>query len=219
MSALSILILCFTQLLFQDISEVAKPIVDNERVVVWDVTWVEGKPSPMQPHKYDFVTIYITGGPIKSALPDGVSTVTTRRAGDVLFEQKGTTHSDEGTSLENPARSVVVGLKDYPVQPLENTSGYANAFPRAGVKKLLENNRIIVWDYSWTLGIPTPMHFHDKDVVVVFMENGAIRSTTPDGKSSVNDTWFGLTRFSPRDRVHVEELVKGKARAIILELK
>jgi quercetin dioxygenase-like cupin family protein len=211
--------LCLSQLLFQDIPQFSRPIVDNERVVVSDVTWVEGKPSPMQPRQYDFITIYITGGPIKSSLRDGTSTVTTRKAGDVAFEHKGTTHSDAGTSLENPARSIVIGLKDYPVQPLVNTSGYPIAFPRPGAKRLLENNRIIIWDYTWTLGIPTPMHFHDKDVVVVFMENGSIRSTTPDGKSSVNDVWFGLTRFSPRDRVHVEELVSGKARAIILELK
>jgi hypothetical protein len=36
------------------------------------------------------------------------------------------------------------------------------AFPRPGVKKILENERVIVWDCTWTPGVATPMHFHDK---------------------------------------------------------
>jgi hypothetical protein len=76
-----------------------------------------------------------------------------------------------------------------------------------------------VWDYSWTLNKPTPMHFHDKDVVVVFMANGQLNSTTPEGKTDPNQISFGLTRFNARNRVHTEELVKGSGRAIIFELK
>jgi len=73
--------------------------------------------------------------------------------------------------------------------------------------------------YTWTLGKPTPTHFHEKDVVVVFMANGELKSTAPDGKSGVNVISPGLTRFNARNRTHYEELVKGSARAIIFELK
>ena len=103
--------------------------------------------------------------------------------------------------------------------PLANASGFPNAFPRPGVKKRLENDKVLVWDYTWTTGVPTPMHFHDKDVVVVYLENGALKSTTPDRQSVVNDLSRGLIRFNARDRIHTEELVKGKSRAIITELK
>jgi hypothetical protein len=84
---------------------------------------------------------------------------------------------------------------------------------------VLDNDRVVVWDYTWTLGEPTPVHFHDKDVVVVYLENGSLRSTTPDGKSVVNDYSEGATRFNLRDRVHSETLVTGRQRAIIVELK
>ena len=60
------------------------------------------------------------------------------------------------------------------------------AFPRPGVKKLLENARVIVWDYTWTTGVATPMHFHDKDVVVFYLEDGDLQSTTPKGEKTVN---------------------------------
>jgi hypothetical protein len=35
----------------------------------------------------------------------------------------------------------------------------------------------------------------------------------------VNELSRGLIRFNARDRIHTEELVKGKSRAIITELK
>jgi hypothetical protein len=127
--------------------------------------------------------------------------------------------SADDASGQNRPRSILIELKNHPVQPLRNASSYPLAFPRPGVKKMLENDRIIVWDYTWRSGVATPMHFHDKDVVVVYMENGALKSTTPDGESVVNEISFGLTKFNFRDRVHTETLVKGKARTMITELK
>jgi hypothetical protein len=63
------------------------------------------------------------------------------------------------------------------------------------------------------------MHFHDKDVVVVYLGTGTLRSTTPDGKAVDNKWKPGDTRFNLRDRVHTETLVEGELRAIITELK
>jgi hypothetical protein len=125
----------------------------------------------------------------------------------------------KGTPPKITGRSMVINLKDHPVAPIANTSGYPLAFPRPGSKKLLENARVIVWDYTWTPGVATPMHFHDKDVVVVFLDDGDLKSTTPDGKDVVNPYKSGTVRFNLRDRTHTETLVRGKQRAIITELK
>jgi len=120
---------------------------------------------------------------------------------------------------KTPAKAVVITLKDTKVASVANTSGYPNAFPRPGSTKVYEDARVIVWDYTWTLGTPSPMHFHDKDVVVIYLDNGTLKSTTPDGKSVSNARHFGDTFFNPRDRVHFETLTEGKLRAIITELK
>jgi hypothetical protein len=125
----------------------------------------------------------------------------------------------KGTMPNLSARSIMIDLKDHPVAPIANASGYPLAFPRPGSKKILENNRVIVWDYTWTPGVPTPMHFHDKDVVVVFYDDGDLTSTTLDGKVVVNAYMPGTVRFNTRDRTHTETLVRGKQRAIITELK
>lgn len=113
----------------------------------------------------------------------------------------------------------MIDLKDHPVPPIENKTGYPVAFPRPGTKKVFENDRVIVWDSTWTPGVATPMHFHDKDVVVVFLEDGDLKSTTPDGKEVVNKYTTGTVRFNQGNRTHSETLINGKQRAIITELK
>jgi hypothetical protein len=144
--------------------------------------------------------------------PRPLDAVVVSLAGSAAFLPKGTTPKVEG-------RSIVIDLKDHPVPPLANTTSYPLAFPRPGSKKILENDRVIVWDYTWTAGVATPMHFHDKDVVVVFLDDGDLTSTTPDGHATVNSFTRGTVRFNPRGRTHTETLVRGKQRAIITELK
>jgi len=168
-----------------------KPSIDNDRVTVWDVAG----PATAQP----------------------IDAVVVSLSGSAAFVPKGTTPHLAGESAA--ARSIVIDLKDHPVAPIPNTSGYPLAFPRPGSKKISENDRVIVWDYTWTPNMPTPMHFHDKDVVVVFLEDGDLSSTTPDGKVTTNSYTSGTVRFNTRDRTHTETLVRGKQRAIITELK
>lgn len=164
-----------------------KPVIDNERVTVYDVTTAGAQP-------YDAVVVSFTG---KAA-----------------FVPKGTTPKLDG-------RSLILDLKEHmpAITRMKNTSGYPAAFPRPGVKKLLDNARVTVWDYTWKPNVPTPMHYHDKDVVVLFLKDGDVKSTTPDGKSVVNSYTRGTVRFNKGNRTHYETLVKGEQRALITELK
>jgi hypothetical protein len=63
------------------------------------------------------------------------------------------------------------------------------------------------------------MHFHDKDVVALFLEDGDLKSTTLDGQSVVNPHIPGEVRFALGNRTHTEMLVRGKQHAILTELK
>jgi len=155
------------------------------------------------------VTVWDLAGP---TIPQRLDAVVVSLSGSAEFVPRGKTRDASG-------RSIMIDLKDHPVAPIANTSGYPLAFPRPGSKKIFEDERVIVWDYTWTTGVATPMHFHDKDVVVVFLDDGDLSSTTPDGKVTVNSFEPGAVRFNPRDRTHAETLVRGKQHAIITELK
>jgi hypothetical protein len=82
---------------------------------------------------------------------------------------------------------------------LASAQTYPPPFPREGAKKLAENE--------------------DKDVVVVFIEAGKLRSTPQNGEPTLSPVGFGEVRFNPRNRAHSEETVEGTPRAIIIELK
>ena len=132
------------------------------------------------------------------------------------FSPKGARRDEHGAE---GSRSLIIELKDQHVAPYENKTGYPAAFPRPHVKKLLENDRVILWSYRWKPGEPTPMHFHDKDVVVVYLEPTALVSTTPDGKKTLNEYKAFDIRFNKGNRAHTESLDHGAGSAMMMELK
>lgn len=174
-------------MLFQAATQAAlKPAIENDRVIVWDVT----DSAPAQ--QTDAVVVSLSG--------------------NATWVPRGALQKIDG-------RSMIIDLKEHPSPAYKNTTTYPLAFPRPGSKKILENDRVIVWDYTWTPDVATPMHFHDKDVVVVFLEDGDLKSTTPDGQATVNPSKPGTVRFNLGNRTHTETLVRGKQHAIITELK
>jgi hypothetical protein len=168
-------------------AEEVKPIIDNERVGVWDTM------NLRPPADNDFVAVSLKG--------------------TAVFGHKGDVPGEAG------ARNIVIELKDHPEAPIVNNSGYPNAYPREGIVKLLENDRVIVWSYRWTPGKPTVMHFHNTDVVVVYQEDTPLQSITPDGKRILNEYRFAETRFNKGNRVHSEVLVGKSGSAVITEIK
>jgi hypothetical protein len=113
----------------------------------------------------------------------------------------------------------VVELKDAPTNTVPNTSGLPPAFPREGSRLVLETPKVRVWNYTWLPGKPTVMHFHDTEVVVAYRGDGDIKSTSPDGKSQVSHRATGDIVYNLANRAHSEELVKGEAGGVMLELK
>jgi hypothetical protein len=165
-----------------------KPVIDNERVKVWDTT------ESMAAMADDFVAIDFAKG-------------------TAAYGHAGETAGSAGV------RSVIIDLKNNPMPPLANNSGYPNAFPRPHVDKLLENDRVVVWHYRWYPNEPTPVHFHDKDVVVTYLEDSPLQSTEPNGKTVVNEYKSGDIRFNKGNRIHSELVVRGTASAVLVELK
>jgi hypothetical protein len=200
MKAASALVPCLAAILLAPTlsAQAPKPIIENDRVIVWDL-----KPGDVVPdnvaRQYDCVRVTYA-----------------RNAGTAVFEPKNGAHAGKAAGDK---RTLLIGLNDHTVAALPNNTKYPNAFPRPHVKKLIENDRIITWEYSWTPNEPTPMHFHDKDVVVLYLDDGSLKSTTPDGESVMNDYTYGLAKFNARDRTHTELLVKGQQHAIMTELK
>ena len=188
------------------------PVIDNARVTVRDLVLQPDAQGPSIAHTGDYVILYFEGGRIRSA--DGKTAM--HSSGGAMFGHGGVTAD---SALGKPAHEIVVELKDAPSNTVPNTTGLPPAFPRPGSKLILENDRIRVWNYKWLPGKPTPMHFHNTEVVVADRGNGDVASTTPDGKTTVNHRNAGDIVFNVANRSHSEELVKGEQSGIMLELK
>jgi hypothetical protein len=188
------------------------PVIDNARVTVRDIALEPGKPGAAIPHAGDYVVLYFDGGHIQGA--DG--RMKAHPAGDAAFGHGGETRD---TAMGAPAREIVVEMKDAASNTVPNTTGLPNGFPREGATKILENDKVIVWNYTWALNKPTTMHFHNTEVVVAYRGDGDIKAATPDGKSAVNHRKTGDIVYNLANRSHSEELVNGTASGIMLELK
>jgi len=108
-------------------------------------------------------------------------------------------------------------------QSAETLAQQAQTFPqpfdRDGATKVLENDRVIVWDVSW-LPIAYPTHRHLYDYAGVYYTNGDRVVVSPEGVRSPTHSSAWSTFFFRRGVTHSEEGVgTDTLRAVFLELK
>jgi hypothetical protein len=108
--------------------------------------------------------------------------------------------------------------------PVVTAQTYPHAFPRTGVTRLFENERVIAWDVKWLHDVPQPYHRHQYDMAGVYTVYGPIQVTGLDG-TVAPITPFAVPRpyFQPKDITHKEEamgLAGAPVReAVMLDLK
>jgi hypothetical protein len=84
--------------------------LENERVAVWDVSWIQGQQIPRRRLGRDTVVVFLTGGVIRQS-PEGAAVrETVRNVGDVLYVPAGTDLPAE-EATQGPPRAVFIELK------------------------------------------------------------------------------------------------------------
>jgi ketosteroid isomerase-like protein len=178
--------------------EGATKMLDNDRVQVWNVAWPKGSVTALHRHPYDMTGVYYAPGDRVITQVDGSKRPVTTAAGGIVWQFKGLTHIEEGTS-DAPLRAVMIELKQdsYP-SSTDAPAGAPPAFPGAHAKSLLDNARVAVWEY--TRG--SSPHRHTRDAVVVWLDG-----QTPHAV------------FTPRGTAHDGEPIGTAAEATIFEFK
>jgi hypothetical protein len=93
-------------------------------------------------------------------------------------------------------------------------------FPRVNATRLLDTDRITVWDIVWPNGQPTPMHRHVYDQVGTYYAKGGRKITAPDGTVRTNVTEVGSLSTTRKGTTHIEEgNTDPPLRAVFIELK
>ena len=93
-------------------------------------------------------------------------------------------------------------------------------FPRPNATKLLDTDRITVWDIVWPKGQPTALHRHVYDQVGTYYASGGRVITTPDGAARAIITEVGSLSATRKGTTHIEEgSTDPPLRAVFIELK
>ena len=93
-------------------------------------------------------------------------------------------------------------------------------FPRTNATKLLETDRINVWDIVWPKGQPTALHRHVYDQVGTYYSRGGRLITATDGTERRGMTEVGSLSTTRKGTTHVEEgTTDPPLRAVFIELK
>lgn len=97
---------------------------------------------------------------------------------------------------------------------------YPPQFPREGATKILENERVIIWDVTYPKGQVQPIHEHLNDFVAVTLQSGTRKITQLDGKENLSPDKFGSATFTKKGAKHKEEGVSDvPSRKIFIWLK
>ena len=169
----------------------AQKLIENEFVVAWRLP--SGAPAqPLASDRMPGVVITLANGAVRLV--------------------------DDVNAVASPG-VVVVALKAHRLKPIQTPPGLAPAFPRDGVAGVADSDRVAVWHVRWTTGQKTPMHFHDKDVVVIYLNEGMTRSIPQGGAPTATKRSAGEVVYLPRGRTHIEECVEGPRQDIVIELK
>src|ERR1700722_16196136 len=73
----------------QPLAAQSAAVIDNERVIVWDIVLEKGKAGPVIPPDMDTVVMFLEGGRIRTVAAGGKASIATRRFGDAVFVPRG----------------------------------------------------------------------------------------------------------------------------------
>jgi hypothetical protein len=94
------------------------------------------------------------------------------------------------------------------------------AYPRPGAVKILDNDRVQVWNIAWLKGQPSPLHRHIYDLAGVYYEPGDRMIISPEGAKRPVSTKAGDVVFQAAGVTHIEEGVSdAPLRAVFVEMK
>jgi len=102
---------------------------------------------------------------------------------------------------------------------LLQTPALPPAYPRPGASKILENDRVVVWNIAW-LKQQYPLHRHIYDLVGVYYEPGDRMIFAADGTKRPVSTKAGDIAFQKSGVTHIEEGTSDPPlRAVFIEFK
>jgi len=200
----------------------ATKLLETDRLVVWDIVWPKGQPTPMHRHVNDQVGTYYQAGGRRITTIDGAERDTMTEVGSLSDTRKGTTHIEEGTT-DPPLRAVFIEIKeDREASPSSSGIGGPEPFaffPGIAETSMLDDARVTVWDYGQTKSSSPLKGTARRDTVIVWLGKGQLTTYGTDGASTVVPIEPGKMEYLARGTQTTRQVSGGDPRAIVFEFK
>lgn len=148
--------------------EGATNILENEHVIVWDISWLQEE-YPVHRHRYDHTGVYYQSGDRIITSVDGEEREVHTDAWNISFQLSEVTHRESGISAQ-PLQAVFIQIKR-PVTGPGNTDSSLSVFPHNNPLERRVNERVRVWEYNDSVASQDAVHVHNHDAVVVWFDD------------------------------------------------
>jgi hypothetical protein len=200
----------------------ATRLLETDRLVIWDIVWPEGQPTPMHRHLNDQVGTYYQAGGRRITTIDGAERETISEVGSLSDTRKGTTHIEEGIT-DPPLRAVFIEMKEEgPSSAAEgNSPEPPTFFPRIAQTSMLDDERVTVWEYGQTKSSSPLKGTTTRDTVIVWLGTGKLTTaaSAPDSASTTVPIQPGKMEYLPKGTTITRQVTEGDPRAIVFEFK
>src|SRR4029077_6076246 len=128
--------------------------------------------------RYFFAGLDLNTATIKVTQPDGKSRLSPVIKNRMWYLPRDLPHQEMSTT--DPGRhTVVIDIKDRSVPEAANTAGLPANKYAASQSKVVDNDRVIIWDCAWSPGADAVAAFDSRDVFLAFAEGGELSIAAP----------------------------------------
>lgn len=193
-------------------------LIENDRGAAYEVTYFKDRPSQMHQHRYPFAGLDLETASIKVTELDGTARIFPDVRNNMWFLPRGTPHQE--MSITDPPRHIVaIDIKDRTVPAADNSTGLpADAFADYQ-KKVVDNDRVTIWDIAWAPGVKGKPSFNSRDMFLAFAEGGDLSIRTGETCAQIKHYKAGQAIFLPGGTVRTLSSVRGTVHVMLVQVK
>lgn len=196
----------------------ASLLVENDHGAAYNVEYPKGQPTPFHRHRYFFAGLDLNTATIKVTQLDGKFDFHPVIKNRMWYLPKGLTHREMSTT--DPGRhTVVIDIKDKSVPEAANTTGLPTNKYAAYQVKVVDNDRVTIWDCAWSPGADGMTSFDSRDMFVAFAEGGDLSIASPAQPAKVQHYESGQAIFLPGGQARTIGSAGGTIHVMLVEVK
>lgn len=193
-------------------------LVENDRGAAYNVDYPKDRPTPFHRHRYFFAGLDLNTATIKVTDIEGKVRLGPVIKNRMWFLPKDLTHQEMSTT--DPGRhTVVIDIKEKRVPEAQNATGFPANKYAASQTRIVENDRVTIWDCAWADGAEPITSFNSRDMFLAIAEGGELSIAAAGEAPKVQHYDAGQAVFLPGGRARTISSRSGTIHAMLVELK